>query len=84
MSLIISAAIAQLNVLHVLHENTAAALMYSLGRNDNVTDHVAMFYNLGSSNLQVSIAKYDVHPGGKGEEEDGKSPNLNEYKITNQ
>ena len=69
MSLIVSAAIAQLNVLHVLHENTAAAIMYSLGRMDNVTDHVALFYNLGSSNLQVSIAKYDIHPGEKGEED---------------
>lgn len=69
MALIVSAAIAQLNVLHVLHENTAAAIMYSLGRMDNVTDHVALFYNLGSSNLQVSIAKYDIHPGEKGEED---------------
>jgi hypoxia up-regulated 1 len=51
MALIIAAAAIELNVLHVLQENTAAALYYARDRWDNETDHLALFYNLGASHL---------------------------------
>ena len=55
-----AAKLAKLNVLALMHENTAAALYYGIDRLDNETDHYALFYNLGASHLQVSVAKYSV------------------------
>ena len=56
--LINSAQAAGLNILALMHENTGAALYYGIDRLDNITDHLALFYNLGSSYLQVTLAKY--------------------------
>jgi molecular chaperone DnaK (HSP70) len=47
----VAAAAADLNVLRLIQENAAAALMYSAERFDNETDHLALFYNLGASHL---------------------------------
>jgi molecular chaperone DnaK (HSP70) len=49
---------AGLNVQALLHENAAAALYYGVDRLDNVSAHLALFYNLGASKLQVSVARY--------------------------
>lgn len=58
---VISAAnAAGFNVLALMHENTGAALYYGIDRMDNVTDHFVLFYNLGASYLQVTLAKYGV------------------------
>jgi hypoxia up-regulated 1 len=58
---LINAALAGgLNVLGLVHENTAAALYYGLDRWDNVSSHFVIFFNLGSSYLQVSLVKYSV------------------------
>lgn len=52
-----AARIASLEVLGIMNENTAAALYYGLERADNET-HYAMFYNIGSSNIQVNLVEY--------------------------
>lgn len=58
LALISAAQAAGLNVLALIHENTGAAFYYAIDRLDNETDHYALFYNLGSSYLQVTLAKY--------------------------
>ncbi|OMJ91066.1 hypothetical protein SteCoe_6423 [Stentor coeruleus] len=57
-ALISSAHAAGLNVLALMHENTGAAFYYAIDRLDNETDHYSLFYNLGASYLQVTLAKY--------------------------
>ncbi|OMJ80224.1 hypothetical protein SteCoe_19592 [Stentor coeruleus] len=57
-ALISAAQAAGLNVLALMHENTGAAFYYAIDRLDNETDHYALFYNLGASHLQVTLAKY--------------------------
>jgi hypoxia up-regulated 1 len=54
-----AAQLAGLSVLSMIHDNTAAALQYGIDRtfNDNAT-HTALFYNMGASSTQVTIAKY--------------------------
>lgn len=59
-ALIYSAYAAGLNVLSLINENTAAAFYYAIDRLDNSTTHHALFYNLGASYLQVSVAKYNT------------------------
>ena len=56
--LIQTAEAAKLHVLSLVHENTAAALYYGVDRNDTETPHYALFYNLGASKLQVTLARY--------------------------
>ena len=56
-ALLDSASLAGLHVLSFMHENTAGALYYGIERNDNET-HTVLFYNLGSSNLQVSLVEF--------------------------
>ena len=59
-ALISTAQAAGLNVLSLINENTAAAFYYGIDRFDNETDHYTIFYNLGSSYLQVALAKYST------------------------
>lgn len=47
------------NLLSLINENTAAAIYYSFDRTDK-KDFNVLFYNLGASFLQVSIAKYST------------------------
>ena len=51
---------AKLHVLSLIHENTAAALYYGVDRNDTEAPHYALFYNLGASKLQVTVARYSA------------------------
>lgn len=50
--------IAELNLLSLIYENSAAALFYGLERNDANKTHIALFYNIGSSKIQVTLAQY--------------------------
>ena len=59
-SLMSAAEAARLNVLSLIHENTAAAFYYGIDRLDNETDHYTLFYNMGASDLEVSLAKYNA------------------------
>jgi len=49
--------LAGLNPLAFIHENTAAAVIYGMDREDNKT-HRAIFYNLGGDNLKVSLVEF--------------------------
>lgn len=54
MSLVNAASIADLSVLGLINENSAAALHFSISRSD--TDPINMLiFNMGSNNLQLSI-----------------------------
>lgn len=57
-AMINAAQAAGLQVLALMHENTGAAFYYGIDRLDNETDHLALFYNLGASYLQVTLARY--------------------------
>ena len=57
MSLVNAASIAELSVLGLIHENTAAAIHFAIARNDTDPINIA-FFNYGSSNLQVSIVQF--------------------------
>ena len=52
--------LAGLNVLSLIHENTAAALFYSIERTDENKTHTVIFYNLGANNLQLSVVEYSA------------------------
>lgn len=52
-----AAELADLTILQMIPQNTAAALQHGLHRSDNATYH-CMFLNLGASNFEVSLAKY--------------------------
>lgn len=56
-ALVNAAYIADLAVLSVINDNTAAALNYAMSRNDNGSINV-IIYNLGSHKLQVSIVRF--------------------------
>lgn len=54
MALVNAAYLADLSVLGLINENSAAAIHYGISRND--TDPInVVFFNLGSHNLQISI-----------------------------
>ena len=53
-----SAEIAGLSVLQLIHENTAAATIYGIDRNDKDDSHIVLFYNMGAQDTEVSIVKY--------------------------
>lgn len=56
MSLVNSAYLADLSVLGLINENSAAAINFAISRND--TDPInTVFFNLGSHNLQISVIK---------------------------
>lgn len=59
-----AAAIADLNVLSLIEENTAAALQYAIDHNPAPTVgdiKTVMFYNLGATTTQASIARYSSY-----------------------
>lgn len=60
MELVQVAEAAGLNVISLIHENTAAALYHGIDRLDNETSYFAIIYNLGASYLQVSLVKYSA------------------------
>jgi len=53
-----AAVIAGLHPLALVHENVAAAVYYSLDRNDENKTHTVLIYNLGNDNAEVSIIEF--------------------------
>jgi hypoxia up-regulated 1 len=53
-----AAMIADLNVLGLIEENTAAALQFSIDRVYENKTHNVLFYNMGAESTQVSIASF--------------------------
>ncbi|KAL7544481.1 hypothetical protein ACHAWF_007870, partial [Thalassiosira exigua] len=60
-ALLDAAALAELNVLALMHENTAAALHFGIDRIDE-TPLNYLFYNMGAGSLQVSVVRYLSYP----------------------
>lgn len=58
MALVNAAAVAGLNVLGLVNENSAAAINFAITRNDTDPLNIG-FFNLGSHNLQFSIVHID-------------------------
>jgi molecular chaperone DnaK (HSP70) len=57
MALVNAASIADLSVLGILNENSAAAIHFAITRNDSEAINIG-FFNLGSHNLQISIIQF--------------------------
>lgn len=53
-----AAELAGLSVMQMIHENTAAAVMYGLHRKDYNETHTVLFYNMGGRDTEVSIVRY--------------------------
>ncbi|KAL7534489.1 hypothetical protein ACHAXR_006880 [Thalassiosira sp. AJA248-18] len=60
-ALLDAAALADLNVLALINENTAAALHFGIDRIDSKPLNY-LFYNMGAGSLQVSIVRYLSYP----------------------
>ena len=60
-ALLDAAALAGLNVLALVNENTAAALHFGIDRIDE-KPVTYLFYNMGANSLQVSVVKYLSYP----------------------
>jgi molecular chaperone DnaK (HSP70) len=58
--LLFLADIADLRVLTLIEENTAAALYYSMDRTFNVSNTV-VFFNMGASSVQVSVVTFSEY-----------------------
>ena len=56
-SLINAASLAELSVLGLVNENSAAAIHFAITRNDSDPVNIG-FFNMGSHNLQVSIVQF--------------------------
>ena len=71
-----AASIADLNILSLIEENTAAALQYGI---DRVFEqpHTILFYNLGSSSLQVTIVTYSSY----NVKESGKNKTIGQFEV---
>ena len=53
-----AAHLAGFNVLNLIHENTAAALMYGIDNKNLEFPHKILMVNMGASNLELSIVSY--------------------------
>jgi hypoxia up-regulated 1 len=73
-----AAILADLNVLALIDENTAAALHYGIDRVDE-EPHNVMFYNMGANALQVSILKY--HSYARKESTYSKAKNVGTFEV---
>lgn len=63
--------LAGFKVLSLVHENTAAALMYGIDKNTQVDSKKVMMINMGSSDLEISIVHYEkVKAKSKGKDKD--------------
>jgi molecular chaperone DnaK (HSP70) len=59
MSLVNAAYLADLSILGIINENTAAAINFAITRNDTDAINIG-FFNLGSHNLQISIVSNPI------------------------
>ena len=55
-----AAELAGLNVIQLVHENTAAALMYGIDRMDTEEDLNVLIYNMGGRDTEVSVVRYSA------------------------
>lgn len=55
-----AAEIAGLSILQLVHENTAAATMFGIDRLDKDKALTVLFYNMGSMDTEVTIARYST------------------------
>lgn len=55
-----AAEIAGLNVIQLVHENTAAAVMFGIDRLDSEKDLHVLYYNMGAMDTEVSVVKYSA------------------------
>lgn len=55
-----AAAVAKLNVLDLIDENVAAAVQFGVDRVFENKTHTVMYYNLGSTSLQVTVVEYSA------------------------
>lgn len=55
-----SAELAGLNVIQLVHENTAAATMYGIDRLDADQDLKVLIYNMGGRDTEVSVVNYSA------------------------
>ncbi len=55
-----AADIAGLSVLQLVHENTAAATMFGIDRMDQSKSMLALFYNMGGMDTEVSLVRYSA------------------------
>jgi hypoxia up-regulated 1 len=71
-----AAEIADLRVLSLVEENTAAALHYSI---DRVYEepYTVLFYNMGASSVQVSVVKYHSYTVKEG----GKNKSVGQFEV---
>eukprot|EP00578_Thalassiosira_sp_NH16_P024911 CAMPEP_0181101292 /NCGR_PEP_ID=MMETSP1071-20121207/13671_1 /TAXON_ID=35127 /ORGANISM="Thalassiosira sp., Strain NH16" /LENGTH=966 /DNA_ID=CAMNT_0023184123 /DNA_START=90 /DNA_END=2990 /DNA_ORIENTATION=+ len=60
-ALLDAAELADLNVLALINENTAAALHFGIDRIDEAPQNY-LFYNMGAGSLQVSVVRYLSYP----------------------
>lgn len=49
-----------INVLQLVHENTAAALMYGIDRMDTEKDLNVLIFNMGGRDTEVSVVRYSA------------------------
>lgn len=57
-ALLDAADLADLNILALIEENTAAALQYAIDKTFEEGDELILFYNMGGSALQVSLVRF--------------------------
>ena len=55
-----AAELANINVIQLVHENTAAALMYGIDRMDTEKDLNVLIYNMGGRDAEVSVIRYSA------------------------
>lgn len=58
--LIDAAELAGLTVIQLVHENSAAALMYGIDRLDTEEDLNVLIYNMGGRDTEVSVVRYSA------------------------
>jgi len=55
-----AAELAGLNVIQLVHENSAAAVMFGIDRLDTEKDMNVLIYNMGGRDTEVSVVRYSA------------------------
>ena len=69
--------IANMKVLSLIEENTAAALQYGKDHVFDEANHTVLFYNMGASATQVTITTYGAYSG----KENGKNKSIGIFEV---
>jgi len=85
-ALLDAAELAGMNVLSLIHENTAAAIQYGVDRKYDSSSinrsHTVLFYNMGSTSTQVDLAVYTGYQKGGGLKKENKTVGQVEMKAS--